>query len=275
MKRVLVATVVMAGLALAQEEKKQDGLAAAKEAVTKALMATTGGVEVAGESAVEMPEMFGAFGGGGGAGKITGAVAGGPFRATLKSQGKGSTYEVFHKDGKTVERLTWRGKKGLMGMGFMGMGGGADDLLSLLDFNALTKAVGKAKEGKELAAQKVGDAECKVYQVVLAGDTIRTYAEKDEDEDEEGPGGVVIEGMGGEPSKVELKMWVNGDGRIVKLEGKVHRSFGIGIQGFGGGDDEDEDEEEGDEESEFTTTYTFTLSKHGEAKVEIPADVLK
>lgn len=165
-------------------------------------------------------------------------AASSPFGAIVKSKAEKSTYEIFHKGGKTVERLTWRGFPEYMEMGT------SDEVLSLLDLEKLAAAAAKGKSGKKDA----DDNGSSVFRLTLGEDAIRSY-------NEDGMDGV---DFGMKVDSVALKLWIK-DGLVQKMEAAVERSYDDG-----GGDT-----------YATTTVYTLTLSKHGEAKVEYPADIVK
>ncbi len=260
--RFALMVVLMAAVAAAQDDgKKQDPVKAVRDDAAKALKATAakGAFAFEGEATTDFSEELGGVvvDGfyGGIKGKISGTATSG-FKAAFRAKSDKATYEAWH-DKKTVERMTWRG---------LGQtpGDAANDILSLVDFEKLAGAVGKAKEGKA-GDGKLGDEACKTYQVVLGPEAISTYLDAP-DADEDGGGAMMDFGLAA--TRIELKLWVGSDGLVRKIEAKVVK--GMSMNPADG--EEEEEQEEGMGEL-MSSTYTFTFSKFGETKVEIPDDI--
>lgn len=173
--------------------------------------------------------------------EITGSASAAPFKAHGRVQLGGTRYDVY-RDGGTVERITWRGWQEYFDQA-------ADELLTLLDLDALAKAAEEATDAKSLPDGKVGDVECRSIRLTLKPDAVKSYVEIEEFDE------MVDETR---PKKVELRLWIGkGDGRVNKIEWTVGR------------------EEWMEDESTYVLDriYTVTIRDSGKAKVEIPADV--
>lgn len=257
-----VAALALCAGAVAQDEKKPDESKQLRADVAKALRETAkaGAFDVAGESKVEQDGegmVVGDGGWGGLSGKITGSVAF-PLKAAFRLQAGKTRYELWSSGGKTVERVTWRGRPAYAA-------DAANELLSLVNFEKLAADVEKASQGKAREAQKVGDDECRVIELTLAGDAIRKHVEEDDPED--APEGMEFD-MGLKASSVTLKAWIGKDGTVRKIEAAVVKK--LDMDGEGGEDDEEAPE---GMSYQITAAYTLTFSNAGRAKVEIPEDV--
>jgi len=236
---------------LAQDEKKDDGRKQAVADAAKALRATakSGGFDVSGESKVESDAngiVVGDMGWGGLSGKVSGSVTF-PLEASFRLDAGKARYELWSSKGQAVERLTWKGRGAYPDRA-------ADELLSLVNLEKLAADVEKATAAK---ARDGG-----VIELTLAGDAIREHVERAGGDEE---GGMMME-MGPTPSSVTLKLTIGQDGLVAKIEAAVLKKWNMG-------EGEEEGEEEEGQNFEMTVTYTLALTKHGAAKVEIPADV--
>jgi hypothetical protein len=165
--------------------------------------------------------------------------------ARLQSKIGATRHEVFRRDRKTVERLTWSGTSESLERG-------ADDVLSLMDLEALANV--KPTKSEASKEEKVGDAECRAVRLTLPAEAIRCYHDLDEEEDLQ-------------VDHVDLKLWIGKeDGKVRKLEGTVARK--LAAIDF---------DEEAREDQTFTleTIYTLTLKNQGKAKVEFPAEIVE
>lgn len=119
------------------------------------------------------------------------------------------------------------------------------------DLADLGKKISKAK--KKEAAEKVGDAECAVYEAEL------TEAAAEGIVQDSMPMGRMMKMGGGEVTHTgTLKAWVDGEGRIVKYE--VTGKMSMSVQGM---------------DLDMSSTKTVTLSGFDRTRVEIPEDARK
>lgn len=164
------------------------------EEAAKALRATAqGGFAFAGEAKTSITMSWAA------AVTFSGAV-GKTFEAVVRSKFGKSTYGLFHKGGKTAERLTWRNSRE-----FMTFGGSADDVLSLLDLEPLAKSI---KSGEADPEEDGG----RVIRLTLGKEAIRSYREADFEN-------------AWKVDSVSLKLWIGKDGLVRKKDGGRDRAL--------------------------------------------------
>jgi hypothetical protein len=172
--------------------------------------------------------------------KVLGAVAS-PFHSVFKVKTDSSTHEIAFKGGKLAGKLIWKGQP-------LDLGKAPSEVLSLVNLERLAVYAEKATAAKSLADVK----DCRVLEIVLPKQTIRSCQEDAEQQEEEEKS----------VEKVELKVHVRkSDGLVVKLEATVHRLY--------------KDEDNPDNSSKGRSEYAFTLKEFGAAKVTIPAGLEK
>jgi hypothetical protein len=247
MKALTTAIAILVAAGTAAADDKDDLAAAAK----KTAEART--YSFKGETNTELP----AFGGGGGGPQ-------GPQKFEGKHDAEAGTHiltdtQEIVKIGKktaTRPRAEWRvteegadpqgGRGGGFGRGMRGMFGGAAVRApheELADFGSKVSKVTK-KGSKET----LGETECDVFEAELTEEAAKAVV----------PGGGMLNRIPDATISGSAKVWVDGDGRIVKyvVKGTVTASF----QG---------------NDFEMSSTRTTTIYDVERTKVEIPADAKK
>src|SRR5207237_9897329 len=119
------------------------------------------------------------------------------------------THELVFKGTKLAGRLTWKGHP-------LDLGKSPAEVLSLLNFERLAIFTEKATSAKAAPDAKIAGADCRVLDLVLPKQTMRSYSEDAETAEEEEKS----------VDKVELKVHVRkSDGVVVRIESTVHRLY--------------------------------------------------
>jgi hypothetical protein len=175
---------------------------------------------------------------------VTGA-AGTPFSSVFKVKAEGSTHEIAFKQGSMAGRLTWKGHP-------VDLGKSPGEILSLVYLERLAIYAEKATAAKELPEAKAGGADCRLLELSLPKETMRSYSEDTETADEE------EKSVAG----VDLTIYVRkSDSLVVRLEATVDRLY--------------KDEDNPANSSKGRSSYDLTLKEFGAAKVSIPAALEK
>jgi len=170
---------------------------------------------------------------------VSGA-AGSPFHAALTAKSEDSIHDIVFKNGRMVGRLTWKGHP-------LDLGKAPGELFSLVNLERLAIYAEKATAGKTLPDSKPGGEDCRVLELVLPKETMRSHNEDAEASEEEEKS----------VEKVEIKMHLRkSDGLVVRLEAAVHRLY--------------KDEDHPADTSKGRSEYTLTLRDFGTAKVKVP-----
>jgi hypothetical protein len=176
--------------------------------------------------------------------KLSGA-AGTPFHSAFKAKTDSATHDIVFKGGKMAGRLTWKGHP-------LDLGKAPGEVLSLINLERLAIYVEKATAAKALPDAKPGGEDCRVLELVLPKETMRSHHEDAEAAEEEEKS----------VENVEIRLHVRkSDGLVVKLEATVHRLY--------------KDEDNPDDTSKGRSEYALTLKEFGTAKVKIPAGLEK
>lgn len=245
MRILLAAVLAFAGAA---RDDKDDLAAAGKKSTELKSFAFKG------ETKMELPAMMGAMG------EQEPTQFSGKHESGVGSYLKTDTHEFFMVGKNTVTRPLAEWKKVeedgddpmAMQKNVMKMFSGSRAVQPPSnDLSDLGKKLAKAK--KKDKTEKVGDAECTIYEGELTEDAAEEIVK------DSMPMGKMMKMGGGDVTHTgTLKAWVDGDGRIVKYE--VSGKMTASIQGM---------------ELEMGTTKTVTLSGIDKTKVEIPEEAQK
>ena len=176
--------------------------------------------------------------------KVSGGI-GSPFYAVFKVKSETSSHEIVFKGGKLAGRLTWKGHP-------LELGNAPSEILSLVNFARLAIYVDSATSAKSLRDERIGDGDCRVFELVLPKETIRSQNEDAEAAEEEQKS---VQG-------VDLRLCVQkSDGLVVKLEATVRRLY--------------KDDDHPDDATKGVSSYSLTLKEIGTAKVAIPPGLEK
>jgi hypothetical protein len=176
--------------------------------------------------------------------KVTGAV-GSPFTSAFKVKSDASTHDIVFKRGTMAGRLTWKGHP-------VDLGKSPGEVLSLVHLERLAIYAEKALAAKELPEAKSGGADCRVLELGLPKETMRSYSEDAETAEEEEKS----------VEAVEVTLYIRkSDSLVVKIDATVSRLY--------------KDEEHPNDTSKGRSSCVLTLKEFGAAKVTIPPGLEK